>query len=572
MRLFARSARLYGRKPLPADTGLVYLSASQLEKFCQHALEHKDSLFLLLARIAYDERLKKSIKLIEERHSKNKDADNLNPAALANSVSALKTIMSDPAIAQIYARQHRMSMDRELPGRITQEIGILEGVLDHYQQSGKGDVPFAAIRDEFAGLLSFGREILDVIARADAKDPPKKAEQNKALHVFHDLGLGDVEPYYGHIIDALKIYYKQAGSPLRRTGLAAWDTTKDFVGDLINFVRESPKVALPVIGGLSGLLYYFGSGGNVPETSNTIMIFGENGYEMIPIDASTLPAEALREQNWHYDMGPFGLYKHYMFNNAVTGPVEKTLDGFRIATQWAYEQVGIEPNLNNAFAIAADQVVRPYADQLFKVNMIQNFTHAGFWTYAYGHGLKHGFSGMPKVIKLFAPLADIGWEVGTNAAEKLHLKKRQPHAIAEHTLQKLKMDAAITVELLKEKKSLAREFAKVAGIGTAAALASSVALDMAGAGSTISDALSQAAGYGTAGTLTTSTFLVYNFVEDILGVHVAGGAMLMGAGAATNYAYQRGLKPAWRGARESLQSIQKFRTPVNDAAAPAIEA
>jgi len=42
------------------------------------------------------------------------------------------------------------------------------------------------------------------------------------------------------------------------------------------------------------------------------MVFGENGLEEITIDSDILPEEARNAQNWHWDMGPLGMYKHYI--------------------------------------------------------------------------------------------------------------------------------------------------------------------------------------------------------------------------------------------------------------------
>lgn len=317
--------------------------------------------------------------------------------------------------------------------------------------------------------------------------------------------------------------------PLHKLFVAATvDTTRNFVMDIYSFMRESPAMAGTALAVAGALYWVNGDTASVATVAqDVVVLLGEEGPTIAAIDPSSLSEAARNVQSWHYDMGPFGLYKHYMYNNAVIGPTQSILDGIRIGTHWIYEQAGIAQNFDNHFSKSAEETVKPIADALFKINIFQNFTHAGFWMYMFGKGVNHGFRGAEKIIKLFEPLSDLGKALYVRSKEALGLQK--------------------PASVYKEPEKLPMNGLRLAWCGVAGVALSvptiSVGMDMAGQVHPVTDMISAMSGHVAATGVTGATFLAYNFVEDILAVHMAGGAALLTAGTAFHYAWNRAARP-----------------------------
>ena len=99
-------------------------------------------------------------------------------------------------------------------------------------------------------------------------------------------------------------------------------------------------------------------------------------------------------------------------------------------------------------------------------------------------------------------------------------------------------------------KTIGNKGVMVATSGLAAAC---VAIDMAGGGNGITNAISSATGGTLSSVVTTTTFALYNFWEDVLGVHVGSGLALLAAGAGTGYACKRIIAPTFSAGFEGVK-------------------
>src|SRR5262249_42537265 len=145
-----------------------------------------------------------------------------------------------------------------------------------------------------------------------------------------------------------------------------------------------------------------------------------------------LPPEARHRQNWHYDANmvrwalqwlkgdfgnPIGLYKHFMFDNYITAPAHGLVNGLRASAQWLHEHARMPLDAQNHFINAADNAIQPTADFLFHANIIQNLTHAGFWMYMFGKGMRNGLAGGKMLARLMAPMGDLACSTGAKIGD-----------------------------------------------------------------------------------------------------------------------------------------------------------
>ena len=690
----------------------ITLSANELNTLCQHlktkGFDH------LIDRATFEEAYQTHTEAIKTRATNITIRENAYSAdhlrQLMKATTALTPLLNSEEMRKIWARYHVTERKNAPHESIAHEFEIMHAVMNEYaQRDDLSDADIESITLEFYSLLAFAKDMATLLG----EEQIAKTIQNANTK---NISLSDRFMSENHrgVIDSLQRHSKQGKSMFKRLARAGWDTTKDFALDVINFIRESPKTATAFVG-LATTLYMMNGGDSeaIQAVNDTIMTFGDTGLEAVTIDPDSLPEEAKTSQSWHWDMGPFGLYKHYMYDNAVVGPAQTMMDWVRMSIQGVYDATGIDINPDPAFSQAAEETSKALADQLFKVNLFQNFSHAAFWMYMSSRGFNHGFKGSKRVFELLSPLTDMGYSaliqatdiatfnkrtklsgmLGGNTTqpktqhETLHalgeaaqareafipptLKKKglsfdfqvcAEHAqgmidalqefdtVLEHIADKIGIEDAWYQKFLQEKikqatasfkqfridqnearlknaldepltdivgaqirhtgqtniatiddktksrlcstanatygrmkrahkienskstlvqagtglwDSLVRtarvaqsysnlRAVKPAVIATAGALAASVGLDMAGYENSIASALSAFAGTLTSSAVTTGTFLVYNFGEDVLGVHVGSGAALLGAGALTGHLYRKTVKPVTLAALEPL--------------------
>lgn len=425
----------------------VYLSASELEQFYNEA--HNMGLCDLIDQVEFEEAVQEKLGNVKDRiasleysqafkklssdEGANKTSDLKD---LMYSSTAFKPIIESNAMHETWARYNFTERNNSPIAGLGKEYAVFAALMDIYSsKSNVSDVEMEAIAQEFAPLMAFSDKIAETLqesfdktgANSPAQNVLDQARENfksasvAGIAVSSDMMKGD----YQDILSALDKSMNQGGSALAQTGEAAADTALDFTMDVVNFIKESPKVAATFVG-LATTLYIMNgaSPDEAQAAAETIMVFGENGLEEITIDSEILPEEARNAQNWHWDMGPLGMYKHYMYDNAVVGPAQTMMDWMRIGIQGGLEATGLPVNPEPAFSKTAETTADSLGKQLFNINLFQNASHAAFWMYMASKGYNHGFKGANKIFDLMSPLTDLSYQAGTRGAELLHLKKK----------------------------------------------------------------------------------------------------------------------------------------------------
>ena len=427
--------------------GTIYLSAEELEVFYEEA--HDLGLNALISQVEFEETIQQKLDSIAKRCTKLElsagfkrlSADGRSDAAqrasdLLNMSSALTPVLESETMQGIWTR-HNFSKRNESPmASVTKEFAVLATIMDMYShKQGVTDAEMEAVVQEFYPLLAFSDKVAETLLGAlketqvggPAEDMLAGVRQN-----FKDASITNMsvskemlEEDYQDIISALEKSLQNGGGAVSQTGEALAEAATNFVMDVANFITKSPKVA-GTFAALAATLYVMngGSSEEAEAVNDTIMLFGENGLEEIPFDQSSLPEEAKTTQNWHWDMGPLGVYKHYMYDNAVVGPAQTIMDWIRVASQAGIEAVGLPINPDPVFSRTAENVADSVGTQLFNVNLFQNATHVAFWMYMASKGYNHGYKGAQKIFDMMSPVTDLGYRAGISGAEKLHLRER----------------------------------------------------------------------------------------------------------------------------------------------------
>jgi len=441
----------------PTDT--VYLTATELETFYNAA--HDMGLSELVDQVEFEEAVQEKLQNVRERITKlemsagfkglTQDGPDNRSGDLKELMSAsttLKPVIASDEMQNIWKRYNYTERNDSPLSGIGKEYATFAALMDIYASKDHvSPAEIEAITQEFAPLIAFSdrtAEILQDGFKAAEAQSPSGQVLDRIRNNFKSSGISKIsisqemlKGDYQDVLSALEKSVKQGGSALSQTREAAVDTALDFTMDVVNFIKESPAVAATFVG-LATTLFIMngGSSEDAQAAAETILVFGENGLEEITINNDLLPEEAQQSQNWHWDMGPFGMYKHYMYDNAVVGPAQTMMDWMRIAMQTGLESVDLPVNDNPAFSSAAETTADKLGTQLFNINLFQNASHAAFWMYMASKGYNHGTKGAHKILDLMSPLTDLSYQAGMSAAESLRIKDRTSLADRLHALTK----------------------------------------------------------------------------------------------------------------------------------------
>ncbi len=221
-------------------------------------------------------------------------------------------------------------------------------------------------------------------------------------------------PEHYKIFDHLLKTVEAENKPLaREIGSATIESLKGFFGDMVHFVSGS-RTSFALFAALTASLLILNPG-KVVDTQNTIasnfneaggFTFGPNG-EVIPVKVN--PELNKNAQSWHWDVGFFGMYKHYTSDVFVSGPAHAAIDAVDTTLKATGDVFGQTPPEESVFSKTAKKIISSVADFLFGLNMLQNMTHAAFWLYMFNHGRRSGFRGASHILGLFSPLLDLGY-------------------------------------------------------------------------------------------------------------------------------------------------------------------
>lgn len=435
----------------------ITLSGAELEKIC-HAAEEK-GLNKLINHVEFEEAVQEKLASIKSRVTKLSSSALLgrddNKAGqlhtLMGATSALTPVISSGFMRDAWARYnftHRH--DSPLEG-LDKEMAAFMAVADLYSKDGQtSPVQMEAIATEFYNLIAFSSRMAsaseDGLSKQALKDPENPqvyellTKSALARQVFNEASVAGVDLNASFLNDeqrdALVTLQKRAGRPQSFGGRAksaigvplkaGADTTVDFAGDVVNFIREDPKIAVAYMG-LAAKVVSMNGGNSMAaqrEASySTGISFDENGNLVnIAIDATNIPKDIFAEAGFHWDLkltlDGYEMYKHFANANFIVGPSQTFMEGIRGGVHAAYTELGIPVNYDSAFDNSANAVINPLAEKLFAVNMFQNFSHVAFWMWTFSKGWNNGLHGYTRLFELASPINDLIYQGGAAIGDK----------------------------------------------------------------------------------------------------------------------------------------------------------
>ncbi len=425
----------------------ITLTARELEAFCTAA--RGQELDQLLDQVEFEEAVHEKLESIQARMTTLSGSDVLNRLVsrradnksddlknVIQQTSALAPLMTSDMMHDMWARYHFTDRNESPLEGLSKEFGVFLAVMENCaKHEHVSPVHMEAIAQEFYPLLAFSEKALKTMEETAHDLKNESAEQqfgesraaiaNASVFGVH-MNPDQMKGEYDDVLDLFERTFHRGAGGMSQLASAGAETAVEFTMDVVNFIKESPRTAA-IFAGLATTLYMMNGGDQqtAQSVNDTILLMDEFGMmEEVPIDLETLPEEARDVQSWHWDMGPLGLYKHYMYDNAVVGPAQTIMDWMRIGVQGAYDLAGIPTNTHPVFSDAAENAAKPVADNLFRLNLFQNVSHAAFWMYMVSKGYNHGFKGAKRVFELLGPMNDLAVQAGHNMGEVLHLKKR----------------------------------------------------------------------------------------------------------------------------------------------------
>lgn len=368
---------------------------------------------------------------------------------LLSATTALTPVVKSAAMHEIWRRYHFSERKESTLADFGRQLEVFQQTVRLHSQS--ANIPALqaeAIAQEFYPLLATAARMSEILQQGLNKTTDRDAWQGelatrfcKAAETFRHASVAGValDPKFmddgaNKMVDALARALGEDRSAVTRIIETGAATFRNFVGDIVNFTRENPY-AVPVCAALVAALYISkgGSAAAAQAVVENAVVLTDQGFQAVTVDTNSLPAEALKSQNWHWNFGPLGPYKHFAFDNVVKGVAEVAIDWARVGTYWAYQQAGIPVNVSNQFFANASETITPVADQLFGINLLQNASHAGFWMYVGSKGYQHGFKGAGKIVEFMSPIADLGYQAWTGTKDMM-LRHRKDASVSSRLL------------------------------------------------------------------------------------------------------------------------------------------
>lgn len=449
---------------------VIHLSGSELETFCHSATQ--SNLGELVDRVEFEESVQAKLNSIDRRvknfsalplsgHNGNK-APQLRQ--LMDATSALTPLMGAEYMRKAWTRHNFTERHASPLEGLQKEMATFLTVANLYAQNGNtSPAQMEALAHEFYSLIAFSAHIAEALDNGLEKqalgDPENsritdlRQELKTLRQSFHDSSIAGLDLNASFLSDdqrdALETLRKYAGKPSAigtRAGKAVTTTFKagsetlvEFTGDVVNFIREDPKVAAAFVG-LAGALLYMKGGDPAAAQAladyGTALQIGDDGnFVDVAVDATNVPKDLFGNENFHWDLkfSPlkgYELYKHFANANFIVGPSQQFMEWIRSNIHGGYALLGIPQNYESVFDKTANAVINPLANRLFAVNMFQNVSHAAFWMWAFSRGYEHGPRGFSKLFELAGPITNLGVQAAGNIADQF----RSTTALSEHLM------------------------------------------------------------------------------------------------------------------------------------------
>lgn len=432
------------------EEGGIYLSGVELEALC-NGLQN-EPLSELIDGAEFEEAVQEKLISVQGRAQDFSQITrlagvtgqhDLSLVKMAQLGSALTPLISSSTMDLAWTRANFMERADSPMENLTKDLAVYAAVTDTYLK--RGDVSAAelhAIDSEFHALLSFTNHISDALAAglSRKKDDPV-AQAIKASLAYLQDEMRTASPSGAALpahflsedqegaLDALKSFagkeqtiFESTKSAVAAPVVAMGGTIAEFTGDVVNFVVEDPRIALSFVA-LAALLIHTSGGNSQAAQECTAMILNAMGeFEEIKIECTQTLQDLFNAQGFHWDVkfspiSGYQLYKHFANSNFIVGPTQATMEFMRGEVHNVYSMLGLPVNYDSRFDEAASAVVKPMADQLFAVNMFQNFSHAAFWMWAFSRGSRHGLHGFSKLFELAGPVVNLAYSAGVTVKD-----------------------------------------------------------------------------------------------------------------------------------------------------------
>lgn len=326
---------------------------------------------------------------------------------IAQATSAFSPIFKAPVLEEAWRHYHPYNKKDSPVPQVNADLVIMEEVLAHYQSKPVTSHEVAdALVHEFYPTLSFLKETADLLDLTEA-DKVLSNPDISDVSMREDLLPAEQQA----TLKLLRQTTHQNGSFLEQGKNVAWNVTAGFVNDLTAFYREHPKKAIAATICISALTIYLKSLYNVGINASMDPSFLEAGAGAVALDGSIIPVAVQGEvvtenQVCHMDLNVIGMYKHCLTNVYVTQPAQQTMFGLQDAITSAGHYAGIFIDQGAEFFKAPKTTIEWLADKYTTANLVQDLTHAGFWSTMGYSGWKHGYKDMPRLVRFLSPLAE----------------------------------------------------------------------------------------------------------------------------------------------------------------------
>lgn len=458
----------------------IILTGQELELFFREVAQH--DIESLVRNVKFEEDVQHKLKHVQQksgrlaledavRHQYTPLDRKASLETLLKSTSALVPAVNNDVLRDVWWREHFTSSwfadkDQDTPmADLADDLAVFGAVLKIYLDK---DVVTPAesealMQEFYPTLITAGKIVERLEQSAQKSGRAVSADILDFKSAFENTDIPDVkiaEKYLPHdqkdvletLDTALENDFKSAAKsltigPVKGAAVSFWDFTKD----VFNYVREDTKQAALVVGIGAALFTFSGSKFISPETlaqNDVGLIVGGDGIqEFTPGDE--LPREALQTQNYHIDIGfnplrsvagfisgglvsPYYAYKHFTNLFMVEG-TEWALNVVNQSVNQAAEFLGMPGSEDAAFLRGGKAVLYPLASFYFGANLFQNFSHVGFWGWAYKKGYKYGARGALRIAELSSPLTDPIYSGGTRLLMLARLKKSR--SLSERLLE-----------------------------------------------------------------------------------------------------------------------------------------
>jgi len=431
------------------------LSGEELKRFCEIAVESGE-LGELIDGVEFEEAVQAKLASVEGLKNKMAVAsavrsqigcasEDSSISTLAKASSALHPVMSSAFMRNVWAQYSFTERHNSPFESLAKEYATLIAVSKYYLEKGATSADKEAIAHQFYSLIAFSSQFIEALEDGLEKEALANKARTEEIKGFQNelRALKDsFSEIYGESVslsseflsdeqqDALKAVQNYAGKPSSTAQKiknsvtapihAGGETFVDFTKDVFNFVREDPRVAAGFIA-LAGTLVAIKGGGDPNAAASALssgLAFSNTGeMTKTAVNSVGIAEDLFGNSSYHWDLkfSPltgYELYKHFANANFIVGPSQQFMEGIRSGVHTAYAFAGIEPNYDSVCNQVSDAVIEPLADQMFAVNMFQNFSHAAFWMWSYSKGYNHGLNGASQLLELSGPITNLSYRTG----------------------------------------------------------------------------------------------------------------------------------------------------------------